>query len=951
MALTYDINIGGSTLSNGDKVTLLKIENNINSQYQSATINYNGDSPSPSINDSVSIDINGTTVFYGYVSRIDKDLKGIKVWKLQCIGKTYDLWREYIDDSHTHSFSNAKTSYMISSLISDYSDLTFPQSDDIGQQLSGEYDFEDMCLGDAIKKINSFDSYNFYVNGSDELIYYKPNTTQSLTVTESNLIEKSKFEESDDELYNRVLVKGDGVSYTSHDAVSESNYGKHFLKVSEQLVNNESDAQTLAESYVNEYKDPVLYGSVTIRGDESVSISQQFTLSLTNLGISETPKIVSYVHTIDKKGFRTKIQFGRESYEPAKEFEFLRRSQSNVDYGVYKALADAASAEAAADGKINSYWYDDSSSILNPQEGDIWFDTDDGNKIYRYNSDSSTWVEAQDSDIAIAMASASTAQSTADGKVTTWYCAPFPTSTEVSLGDLWWDTSATDDDPELYRANKDNASTYSDWDDWTGWTWSHIIDDDGNKPSDGATGNHIYYQSDTPDASDTPPPSDGDIWVKTPDRIIYIYDSGWQQSSWSEVNTSDLVGTIATEQIQDNAITIDQIHDDAINRDKLVDGEVITDKLDDLAITLEKIADNAISGTKIMPNGIKTQNLQVGCVQADQIDSLAVNTDKLAANAITADKILAGEIKAVHITSNAIESNHIDTDTIKSEHIDTDAITANHIDAGTITADEIATHTLTSDEIDTLDLDTDQLMIGNDCSNPLMFDVVDDQARIYPQNTGTCDLGIEDPGKAFRNLYIYNIAILNNIVPFSFGSATCGAYMLPWGSTYTNSISPGYFGTIGDIGTASKPYVNIYAEDFVSMEGSVYTNSIYPGNVGATGDIGTSSSPYVNIYAEDFVTVSPNDPKIDVLKNLKDYNFNNKNLPDGVVNEEIDEKYQKESGDTKPVKTVNLGNMTSYLLSVCKEQEKIIENNKSEIDDLKEMILILNNKVELMEGK
>lgn len=900
MSLTYSINIGGTTLDNGDKVTLIRVENNINSKYQNAIISYNGDSPSPTINDSVSISINGTNVFNGYVSRTEKDLKGIKVWKLQCIGKTYDLWREQIDDTYTHSFSNAKTGYMISSLVSDYSDLTFPQSDTIGQTLTGEYDFEDMCLGDAIKKINFYDSYNFYVNGSDELIYYEPNTTQSLTVTESNLIEKSKFEQSDDEIYNRVLVKGDGVSYTDHDAISESTYGRHFLKVDEPIIDNATDAQVLAESYVSEYKDPVLYGSVVIRGDTSVSISEQFTLNLTNLEISETPKIVSYSHIVDKKGFRTKIQFGREPYAPAQEFEFLRRSQSNSEYGVYKALADAASAEAAADGKINSFWCDDSSSISNPSEGDLWFDTtNDDNKVYRYDSASSTWVDAQDSDIAVAMASASTAMGIADGKVTTWYCSPFPSSDDVSIGDLWWDTSATGSDSELYRANKDNASTYSDWDDWTGWKWSNIIDDDGNKPVNNATANQIYYQSGTPTGTD------GDIWVKTPDMVVYIYDSGWQQSTWSEVSTSDLTGTIATEQIANAAITIDKIHNDAINADKIVNGSIIEDKLDDLAVSLNKIQDNAISGTKIMSNGIKTSNLQTDCITSDKILANSIGVDELAANSITADHIQSNSIDTLHLRSNCIEANQIDVDAINATHIQSDAIRAEHILAGEISAGHIAAGSLTADEIDSLELDTTQLTIGANASNPIKFDVVDDQTRFYPQNSATCDLGKSD--RLFRYLYIQSIAISDNIVPISLGTGFCGTSSLPWGGMYTNSLKSSTF-------LSNTP-----------------------------GDIGSSGVPYANVYAENFNTVSPDDPEFDVLKNLKDYNFNEKNLPGKVVSNVYDED------EDKTVKVVNIGEMTSYLLGVCKEQENIIEDNKKEIDKLKEIVLTLNNKIELMD--
>jgi len=73
-------------------------------------------------------------------------------------------------------------------------------------------------------------------------------------------------------------------------------------------------------------------------------------------------------------------------------------------------------------------------------------DTDDGNKLYRWSS--SAWVAVQDGAIATAIANAATAQSTADGKIVTFYQNDAPTAT--SVGDLWVDTN---DKNKLYRAS------------------------------------------------------------------------------------------------------------------------------------------------------------------------------------------------------------------------------------------------------------------------------------------------------------------------------------------------------------------------------------------------------------------------------------------------------------------------------------------------------------------
>lgn len=110
-------------------------------------------------------------------------------------------------------------------------------------------------------------------------------------------------------------------------------------------------------------------------------------------------------------------------------------------------------AEAAADGKIVSFFQ--TSAPTATGVGDIWFDTDDGNKMYRWNG--SSWVVAQDTAITTAINAASDAQATADGKVTTFFQASAPTA--ESIGDLWVDTDAQN---RLYR--------------WNGSSWQLVTD-------------------------------------------------------------------------------------------------------------------------------------------------------------------------------------------------------------------------------------------------------------------------------------------------------------------------------------------------------------------------------------------------------------------------------------------------------------------------------------------
>ncbi|MDF1551930.1 MAG: hypothetical protein P1P84_02655 [Deferrisomatales bacterium] len=107
-----------------------------------------------------------------------------------------------------------------------------------------------------------------------------------------------------------------------------------------------------------------------------------------------------------------------------------------LDAGIVQAIAAAATAQAAADGAIVSFYQSTEPSGAGESEGDIWFDTNDKNKIYIYES--GVWVARRDSDIAQAILDASDAQATADGKVVTFYSAASSPPTTQQLGDLWY---------------------------------------------------------------------------------------------------------------------------------------------------------------------------------------------------------------------------------------------------------------------------------------------------------------------------------------------------------------------------------------------------------------------------------------------------------------------------------------------------------------------------------
>lgn len=112
-------------------------------------------------------------------------------------------------------------------------------------------------------------------------------------------------------------------------------------------------------------------------------------------------------------------------------------SADSILVNITQALDDAATAQSTADGKIVTFF--EISAPTAEGIGDVWFDTDDGNKQYRWNG--TIWELAQDVEIGTAISDAADAQATADGKVVTFFVESAPTADAV--GDLWFKPSTS----------------------------------------------------------------------------------------------------------------------------------------------------------------------------------------------------------------------------------------------------------------------------------------------------------------------------------------------------------------------------------------------------------------------------------------------------------------------------------------------------------------------------
>jgi len=203
---------------------------------------------------------------------------------------------------------------------------------------------------------------------------------------------------------------------------------------------------------------------------------------------------------------------------------------SDAQEDATQALSDAATAQTTADGKaIVTYA---TTAPGSPEEGDIWIDTDDDYATAVWSG--AAWVPISNADAIQALADASTAQDTADGKAIVTYATTAPGSPDT--GDLWVDT---DDDYKMYI--------------YTGADWQTVSSDDAIQAlADAASAQSDATQalSDastaqttadgkavvTYNASAPGSPEEGDIWIDTDDDYkSYVYNG----SGWTEITTVD----------------------------------------------------------------------------------------------------------------------------------------------------------------------------------------------------------------------------------------------------------------------------------------------------------------------------------------------------------------------------------------------------------------------------
>lgn len=476
-----------------EKVSFFK---SVQDMYQAGILSIDNVAQEPEINDRVVISINSTDMFDGYVRSVSRNYRGSGSRDIKLIGKTYDLYRELVNNVPVE-YSDDYTSNIIRDIVSsqtafDYSEIPISG----GSYISGTYDLQYFSVGEAIELISDYDNYSYYLDENDKLQYFEPSGNQK-TISDSDLIKVKRIRKDDANIYNYVAVVGAENIYSIKSAQSSiDEYGKYLKIIRDSRIINSGDAAVLAQKYIDEYATPTYEGAIVIDGDESLILEQDIELNLSNLGISGQYDIKKLTHTITMdKGYQTEIDFGRPPYNPSYDEMLLDRKTKLHD----QQLAEIDDAQS---GKPTLYYQNDPPA--SPEEYDIWIDTDNDDKLYVYQTGGLGWTDSTNYEAT--WANVTGANKPEDNATSNPISVQSSEPSGAAAGDLWVDSD--DDTPYIY--------------DGTQWVTAFT-----EKPEDGTASGQILFW-------------DGSAWKHTEtDEVFFDDTSGSRGLSVGSGNLGD----------------------------------------------------------------------------------------------------------------------------------------------------------------------------------------------------------------------------------------------------------------------------------------------------------------------------------------------------------------------------------------------------------------------------
>ena len=330
------------------------------------------------------------------------------------------------------------------------------------------------------------------------------------------------------------------------------------------------------------------------------------------------------------------------------------------------ALTNASTAQTTADGK-NTVFYSTTAPTAK-KVNDIWFDTDDGNKVYYWNGTVwtastfgtnaitnnaidtnklttalNTTINTASTNASTALTNAQTAQTTANGKNTVYYATTAPTGGTYKVNDIWFDT---DDGNKLYYYNgtawtatqfgesalADLSITNAKIADATISSAKIAAIDAGKITSGYISANRINAGTLTANmlAADTITASSTCIADGAISNAL-IANATIQNAKIATVDASKITtGYLSADRINAGTISAEKMAVDTITAASgvLADACIVSANIADLAVTNAKLADATIQNAKIA--NLDAAKITTGTISADRIGSKSIAVSKLA---------------------------------------------------------------------------------------------------------------------------------------------------------------------------------------------------------------------------------------------------------------------------------------------------------------------------------
>jgi hypothetical protein len=349
-------------------------------------------------------------------------------------------------------------------------------------------------------------------------------------------------------------------------------------------------------------------------------------------------------------------------------------STNNVVPNVFVNTEELDSVASSVAGKTKTYRQASPPTGTDINDGDLWFDTDDGNKLYMRVD--GAWVSVQDLGINAALtasaaaedaaaaaaaaaaeadAAAVAAQFTADRKNRVYRQANQPTGGTYEAGDLWFDTDA-DNKTSRYSAASTSSISAKQASGGTATLTTAIA--------------HLFVPGQTVSVSGVGAPFDGS-WVITATPTTTTFSFA-------------VAGTVSFSGASGSASGAAGWYEVLYGNNSLAN------------LSANKLTSGSIDAGVITVSNLDAGNISTGFLAAARIQVASLSGDKITSRTIDAAQIKVGTISAVEIAVRTITAAEIATGTITANEIAADTITAAEIEAGSITVDRLSAGTLTA---------------------------------------------------------------------------------------------------------------------------------------------------------------------------------------------------------------------------------------------------------------